>query len=227
EARYLAAQIAVAEKDPDRALQELQEAFNKEPGKGQIYIDIGQVHMSKRDFKAAEEAFRKALAIDSKLFRARIALAQLYIVTGEQDKAEQELLAATKADPENENLLHLLGIFYSRTRQLDDFESLYQDLLKRKPDSLVAKKRLAELYLTKNDAKKAKDYIEQILKAAPDDLDGRYFRARIYLVENDPQQAYEDLGVTTRGAPRFAPGHYFMGQAELRLKKIKEALTSF
>ena len=45
-------------------------------------------------------------------------------------------MLATKADPENEELLHVLGNFYSSTRRYDDLEKLYQDLLKKKPDSV-------------------------------------------------------------------------------------------
>ena len=41
----------------------------REPRKGQIHIDIGQIHASKRDFKAAEESFnlRPVLRIEASL----------------------------------------------------------------------------------------------------------------------------------------------------------------
>ena len=54
--------------------------------------------------------YRKALEIDPKFYPRAVALAQLYAATGKQDQAEQELLLATKADPENEELLHVLGV---------------------------------------------------------------------------------------------------------------------
>ncbi len=76
-------------------------------------------------------------------------MARLYAATGKQDKAEEELLLATKADPENEDLLHVLGDFYQGTRRTNDMEKLYQDLVKKKPNSLMAKKRLADIYLRK------------------------------------------------------------------------------
>ena len=115
--------------------------------------------------------------MDPKFNRARIALAQLYATLEKQDQAEQELLLATKADPENEELLHVLGSFYTSTRRFDEVEKLYQDLLKKKPDSIVAKKRLVEIYFNKNDRKQAKQYIENILKAKPTDSDGLFFVA--------------------------------------------------
>lgn len=121
-------------------------------------------------------------------------------------------MAATKADPENEDLLHVLGSFCSRTRKTDEFEKLYQDLLKRKPDSLVAKKRLAELSLAKNAIKKVKEYVEQILNASPDDVDGCYYRGRIYLREKQVQKANDDFAVVARDGLRVALASTFSGR---------------
>jgi predicted Zn-dependent protease len=87
------------------------------------------------------------------------------------------LLLATKADPENEELLHVLGSFYTSTRRFDEVEKLYQDLLKKNPHSIVAKKRLVEIYFNKNERKQAKQYIEDILKAKPTDNDACFFVA--------------------------------------------------
>ena len=169
-------------------------------------MDMGKVHMAKKDFAAAEAAYRKALEIDPKFHRARVALAQLYAATGKQEQAEQELLLATKADPENEELLHILGNFYSSTRRYDDLEKLYQELLKKKPDSLIAKKRLVEIYFTKNDRKQAKQYIDEILKSNANDNDGLYFRGRLNLADNDIKKAAEDLSIVTRNAPTICVG---------------------
>ncbi len=67
------------------------------------------------------------------------------MVMKNQEKAEKELILATKADPENEGLLHLLGNFYFRTRQIDNYEKLYRDLLEKKPDSLQSAERQSVL----------------------------------------------------------------------------------
>ena len=137
------------------------------------------------------------------------------------------MLLATKADPENEELLHVLGSFYTSTRRFDEVEKLYQDLLKKNPDSIVAKKRLVEIYFNKNDRKQAKQYIEEILKAKPTDNDGLFFRGRIYLAENEPKKSAEDLATVTHNAPKFAPGFYVLGQARLRNNQIDEAKKNF
>ena len=224
EARYLAAQIAVIEKQPDKAIQELEQLLNKEPEQASIYADIGQVYASKGDYRAGEAAFRKAVEIDPRFSRARLALAQLYIAIGDEEKAEQEVIFATEADPENEELLHVvLGNFSSNTHRIDNLEKLYQDLLKKKPDSLIAKKRLTEIYITKNDLNKAWQYTGEIFKAQPGDTDAMFFTGRLYLAQNDMEKAIELLSAVTRNAPSFAPGFYFLGQARVRQNRIDEA----
>ena len=74
---------------------------------------------------------------------------------GDQEMGEQELILAAKSDPENEELLHILGTYYSQTRSLDEYGNIYEDLLKRKPDSLSVKKKLTELLLMKGELQKA------------------------------------------------------------------------
>jgi Tfp pilus assembly protein PilF len=124
EARQIAAKIALVEQDTDRAVTELEEALKKEPNRVGLYVNIASIYAGKKDFKRAEEFYWKALEIDPKWVEARVALPRLYLTMGEQAKAEQELILATRADPENENLLHIRGSEYAGTHKFDEFEKL-------------------------------------------------------------------------------------------------------
>src|SRR4030095_716686 len=202
-------------------------ALSEDPKRADTYVDLGMIHAGRRDFKAAETAFRKGLENNPKLGRARIALAQLYVAAGDETKAEEELLLATKEDPENENLLHILGSFYRLSNKLDELEKIYLELLKKKPDLLIGKKRLAEVYLAKADVKKLQPLTDEILKVQPADPDALYFRGRINLVERNGQKATEDLVLVTKASPKFAPGYYYLGQAQLLTNRPDEAKKSF
>jgi tetratricopeptide (TPR) repeat protein len=218
--RYLAAKIALVERLPDKALTELMAITEADPEKAFIYVDIGVVYFAAKNFRSAEEMFRKALEISPKLASARVGLAQLYVYTGNQEKAEAELIRATQEDPENESLLHLLGLFYARVQKINEFEKIYLELLKKKPNSLVAKKRLAELYITKGQAKQAQFFIDEIFRDRPGDPDGHFFRGRLRLANNELQKAAEDFAITTQHAPRLAPGFYYLGIVQLSLMQV-------
>ena len=207
EARLLAAEIALADKSPDKAVEEIKKAIIEHPEKPSLYVNLGGIYLVKRDFKAAENAYRKALELDSKTHLARVGLANIYLALSNQEKAEQELIRATEADPENEALLHVLGNFYTSTRKLDEFEKVYRNLLKKKPDSIVARKKLIELMILKGDIKQAKIYTDEILKSEPTDADGHYFKGRLHLAENDYEKASNEFAIVNSKSSRFAPAY--------------------
>jgi putative PEP-CTERM system TPR-repeat lipoprotein len=227
EIRQIAAKIALFEKDPDRAVAELEEALKRDPNRAGIYMDIGSIYAGTKDFKRAVEFYRKALEVEPKLIQARVALPRLYLALGDQAKAEDELILATKADPENENLLHIQGSYDAGTRKFDEFERIYLDLLKKKPDSLMAKKRLAEFYILKGDLQKGWAYTHEIQKAQPGDTDALYFYGRLHLAQKEWARAAELLFYTTRNAPSFALAYYFLGLAQLGNNDIAQAKTTF
>ncbi len=226
EARYLAASIALGESDLKTAQKELEKIVEKEPSRAQSYIDLGDIFMRKGDLKSAETYYRKALEINPKLAQARVSIAKLYLARGDRKKAEDELLAATRDDPENESLLHVLGGYYQRTRHFDEVEKIYLEFLKKKPQSIGAEKRLAEVYILKKDFKSARYYVDAILKEEATDPDALFFRGRLALEEGNAKKAVSDLIAAARNRLRFAPGFYLLGVAQMRLNQIEEAKKS-
>ena len=110
-----------------------------------------------------------------------------------------------KSDPENEELLHILGTYGSGTRRLDDYENLYRDLLKRKPDSLVAKKKLIELFIVKGELQEAGEYVREIGKARPTDTDALYCYGRFHLAEKEYNRAAEEFSQVTQDRRGLRP----------------------
>ena len=204
-----------------------QQMSQLEASEARAYVDAGLANMKNNDSKAAEDAFRKALEIDPKYNHARVALANLYLAIGNQERGEQELMLAAKSDPENEELLHMLGASDFETRRLDEYENLYKDLLKAKPDSLAIKKKLTEIRITKGEFREARSYVGQIWTSQPGDTDALYLDGRIYLAEKDYVRATEKLFLVTQQAPWFAPGYYFLGLARLGTNNIREAKMAF
>jgi tetratricopeptide (TPR) repeat protein len=223
ETRYLAVKIAMAEKKPDRAIAELEEIAKNDVTTAFAFTEIGIIQFAAKKFPAAEAAFLKALKANPKHSDARVGLAQVYVSLGDQDKAEEQLIRATQDDPENDNLLHVLGLFYTGARKIDQFEKLYLDLLKKKPSSLVARKRLAEVYIATARFKNAQPYVDDILKMNPEDPDGHFFRGRLRLANNELVTAAEDFTVAVKGAPRLAPAFYYLGVTQTSLKRVDDA----
>jgi len=62
------------EKRYDEALARYQEAARMEPGQAPFHSSIGQVHMVRKNFAAAEGAFRRAIDLDGEYFEPRLLL---------------------------------------------------------------------------------------------------------------------------------------------------------
>jgi len=227
EARQLMERVAWREIDPDRAVEKIKDALEKEPKNPGLYLDLASNYVRKQDFRTAEESYKKSLAIEPNLVQARIGLLRLYQAMGEQASAEQQLILATRADPENESLLHFRADEYAGTHKFDEFETLYLDLLKNKPDSLIAKKRLAEFYILKGDLDRGWKYTHEIQNARPGDADATYFYGRLHLAQKEWPRAAEVLLNATREAPDFAFAHYFLGLALLANEEIASAQKAF
>lgn len=231
ESRFLGAAIALVENDPDRALKEMREAASRaekenSPNLGKIYIELGNIYLLKKAWDEAEIAYRKVIETNPKLLRAREGLATLYLEKGNEDKAREELIIATKTDPENEYIWHRLGDFYLKTKRLEEYEKVYRELVQKKPKSMFVKKKLVEVLLAKGDVKTAKAYSEEMLKAEPGDSNALFLRGRIHLMEKDFRKAHDDFTKITAANPRSAPGFYFLALAQIGLSDIAQARGS-
>jgi len=221
----LASEIALAQRNLDRALAILRDAIAGSPNNIVFHMNIGAVQIAKGDYSAAEASYRKALQLDPKSFRVRTALATIYLNQGNRDKAEKELLDAIKLEPESEELFQVLGNFYTLTQQFDHLEKLYRDLLAKKPDSIGAKKVLVEIAFGSGALKQANELTDSILKAYPADIDGLFFRARLHIDAREYEKASQLLTVVAGDSPARAPAHYFLGIAKLGMGRMDEART--
>ena len=190
-------------------------------------VILGNIYSRKGDFKGAESAYRKILDREPKAHKARAALADLYLNFGQRDKVEGELLAGIAADPDREEPIHRLANYYSVTNQFGRFEQLLLDLLRKKPDSLGAKKRLAELALVRGDLPQAKLRAQEITRLEPDGADGRFLRGRIYLAEKNFVKASAELDIVASGAPQSADAAYYYGLVRMALNYPQQARAAF
>ena len=57
-----------------------------EASEARVYVGAGLINLGRNESKAAEDAFRKALEIDPKYHQAMVALANLYLAMGNQER---------------------------------------------------------------------------------------------------------------------------------------------
>jgi tetratricopeptide (TPR) repeat protein len=179
-------------------------------------------------FLAAASAFTQTSASDPKpaphkADRAaayyHYSLAHMYeeqvAVYGRSDlatKAIEEYRAAIEADPTSEYLTAGLAELYAKTGRIRDAVVEAQDIIKRDPSNLAARKLLGSIYLrslgdvqsghgSDNILKLATEQYEQIIKLEPDSVDDHLLLGRLYRLNNDLQKAEGEFKIAVKLDP--------------------------
>ncbi len=127
-------------------------------------------------------------------------------------KATEEYRLAIEADPSSEFLTSALAELYVKTGRIADAVKEAQDIIKRDPKNLEARKLLGRIYLrslgdmpssngSDNILKLAIDQYEQIVKLDPQSVDDHLLLGRLYRLNNDLQKAEAELQIAIKIDP--------------------------
>jgi tetratricopeptide (TPR) repeat protein len=129
------------------------------------------------------------------------------------NKAMEEYRLAIEADPSSEFLTSGLAELYVKTGRIRDAVLQAQDILKRDPNNLEARKLLGRIYLrslgdlpgggngSENVLKLAIEQYEQIVKIEPNNVDDHLLLGRLYRLNNDLQKAEAELKMAVQLDP--------------------------
>jgi tetratricopeptide (TPR) repeat protein len=131
------------------------------------------------------------------------------------NKAIEEYRLAIEADPTSEYLTASLAELYAKTGRIRDAVLEAQDIIKRDPNNLEARKLLGRIYLrslgdqsgtssnssSENILKLAIDQYEQIVKIEPDSVDDHLLLGRLYRLNNDLQKAEGEFKTAVKLQP--------------------------
>ncbi len=84
----------------------------------EAHINIGLVHFARERFDQAEQAFARAIRVDSSFVAAYVDLAELRRVQGRDTDGEVVLDRALALAPDNGTVHHALGLLYVRQRRM-------------------------------------------------------------------------------------------------------------
>jgi tetratricopeptide (TPR) repeat protein len=128
------------------------------------------------------------------------------------NKAIEEYRAAIEADPTSGYLTAGLAELYARTGRIRDAVVEAQDILKRDPNNLEARRLLGRIYLrslgdmqsgngSQSVLKLAIEQYEQIIRLQPDSVDDHLLLGRLYRLNNDLQKAESEFKTAVKLQP--------------------------
>ena len=75
----------------DQAIEEYQEALKLNPSYAEVYMNLGAIYVSKKDYDQAVQQFKKVVELNHFNAKAHYNLGMVYVYNGEKEKAEEEL----------------------------------------------------------------------------------------------------------------------------------------
>jgi len=128
------------------------------------------------------------------------------------NKAIDEYRLALENDPSSEYLNTGLAELYARTGRIRDAVLEAQDMIKRDPNNLEARKLLGRIYLrslgdlqsgsgSSDVLKSAIDQYEQIVRLEPNNIDDHLLLGRLYRLNNDLQKAESEFRASVKIQP--------------------------
>jgi tetratricopeptide (TPR) repeat protein len=128
------------------------------------------------------------------------------------EKATEEYRAAIDADPTSAFLTSGLAELYAKTDHISDAVTEAQDIVKRDPNNLEARRLLGRIYLrslgglqsgnaSQSMLKLAIEQYEQIVRLQPDSMDDHLLLGRLYRLNNDLQKAENEFKTAVKLQP--------------------------
>jgi tetratricopeptide (TPR) repeat protein len=128
------------------------------------------------------------------------------------NKAIEEYRAAIDADPTSAFLTSGLAELYAKTGRIRDAVVEAQDIIKKTPNNLEARRLLGRIYLrslgdmqsgsgSESVLKLAIEQYEQIVRLQPDSMDDHLLLGRLYRLNNDLQKAESEFKIAVKLQP--------------------------
>ena len=110
-------------KDPDRAIEQINEAIKLDPTDARSYAALGTIELSKGRRDEAEAAFKRAVEAQPSSSLAQLSLANFYWSAGRLAEAEPILKQAVALDPQNVAVQRALATYYLSTGRAKEAEA--------------------------------------------------------------------------------------------------------
>jgi Flp pilus assembly protein TadD len=230
ESQLQAARIALDSGDYDTATRLAQRAAAMRPRAHEALAILGQAQLYGRQFSAAAETFRRAIALEPARWRYQLGLAQALDSDGRTSEALDVLQSALDAAPDEPELaaewvsmVEREAEQYYRARRYAEARAAYGGLLAMAPERNGDRFRLGQIELDQQDYRAASATFRRLVERTPDEPKARMLLGVALMELNEAAEAEQQLREAMRLAPRDPDPHYNLALFLLRSGKTNEA----
>lgn len=183
----------------------------------------------------AEEVLKAAIEAAPENDEAKLVYADFLANQREPVRGVKALEEFIAKHPDNFDLALGLGAMHQAQNRSDAAVAVYQDIIAgagKKPQGLIARNRIATIYIAQNKPELAKALVQEVLAENPRDNDALLLRGNLALQGNDPSAAIGDLRAVLRDQPdsvgvlrTLARAHMANNEAALAEEALQRAVA--
>ena len=165
------------------------------------YYRLGLIYQAQKKYEQALTEFETALSKAPGTTEPLAAIVNVLVVQGKADKAVARIGQVIQATPDNLAAHLLLGAAYASQKKYADADGAFRKAIQLNPRASAAYMDLANLSLTRGDAKTAIQSLRQGLAAVPGDVGMSMLLAEAYQRSGDNDKAVAEYETVLKNNP--------------------------
>jgi len=191
------------------------------------HLQLGRAAMSRGEWKQAQRELWKALEYTPKAVPVFNSLGEVYLATGEVDRAVVNLRIAIALGPLYAPAYANMGRALERRKDLVGARDFYEGALRLQTKWPEIRLALASVLAAQGDASRAKVEFGRVLESEPGNAEARYQLGLVLLTLNDAKSAAKELQRVVEARPKDARAWPAWGRALQHLDLLDEAEAAF
>jgi len=217
--------------DTSRTPEEIsaaEEQLEKFPQKDSAlyHLAVGGIAAKKSDLSAAEAALQRAVTADPNLAGAHSALAALYLMRKDNDKAGAELEKAAKLAKMRSPETIKFAQFKVQNGAPEEAKAFLENITKQAPDFLPAWPILGRIA---NNEKKYDDALKLVANALnrdPANIDARLVQAESWIAKGETKKAVDSIENLDRTYPGSPIIKYALARVYVKTNNLSQAIAA-
>jgi len=217
--------------DTSRTPQDIsatEEQLAKFPQKDSAYYHLaaGAIAAKKSDLSGAEAALQRAAAADPNLAAVHSALAGLYLLRNEKDKAGPELEKAAKLAKARSAETIKFAQFKLQNGAPEEARAFLANVTKQAPDFLPAWPILGRIANSEKKYDDALKLVENALSRDPANIDARLVQAESWIGKGETKKAVDSIENLDRSYPESPVIKYALARLYAETNNLNQAMTT-
>jgi putative PEP-CTERM system TPR-repeat lipoprotein len=221
------AQLALADRDADKAMQEIGQALRSDPG----HLDSLQLKgaLLRATGKTAEAAaaYREVVRIDPRNVNARLALSNIALAGNKLADARKEVDLALKQSPNNPQARYALALIDFQEKKTERARDTLASVLKAAPGFVPAQLLGGSIEYALGNLQTAEAHLNKVIKAVPNNLYALRLLAATQLRLGRPDDAAKTLAPALKFVDQDAGVLVVAGEIALAKKDFSQASAYF